>query len=99
MLYLLARRSRERDACAMRAAARAIAIASALEKIPSEPEYGEICFHEADEEQLACMFETQSTPAGSVARRDGGARSVGALSVSHVDDVRRRRSRSSRTIT
>jgi len=41
----------------------AVAIASALEKIPAEPEYGEICFNEADEELLSCMFEAQSTPA------------------------------------
>ena len=41
----------------------AIAIASALEKIPAEPEYGEICFNEADVELLSCMFESQSTPA------------------------------------
>ena len=41
----------------------AIAIASALEKIPAEPEYGEICFSEADEELLSCMFESQSTSA------------------------------------
>lgn len=39
---------------------RAIALPSALEKVPSEPEYGEICFHEADVEQLACMFATQA---------------------------------------
>ena len=44
-------------------ASHAIAIASALEKIPAEPEYGEICFNEADEELLSCMFESQSTPA------------------------------------
>jgi len=42
---------------------RAIAIANALEKVPTEPEYGEICFHEADLEQLACMFASQTTPA------------------------------------
>jgi hypothetical protein len=42
---------------------RAIAIASALELVPPAPEYGEICFHEAGPEQLACMFATQSTPA------------------------------------
>jgi len=41
----------------------AIAIATALEMIPAEPEYGEICFNEAEEELLACMFEAQSTPA------------------------------------
>ena len=32
-----------------------IAIADALDKVPPEPEYGDICFHEADDEQLACM--------------------------------------------
>ncbi len=40
--------------------ARALSIAEAIDKVPPEPEYGEICFHEADEEQLACMFATQS---------------------------------------
>src|SRR5690349_11525244 len=40
--------------------ARAIPVTTALEMIPSEPEYGEICFHESDAEQLACMFATQS---------------------------------------
>lgn len=45
--------------------ARAIAISSALEMVPAEPEYGEICFHEADPEQLDCMFATHSEePAG-----------------------------------
>lgn len=42
--------------------ARAVGIATALDRIPSEPEYGEICFHEADEQQLACMFASQSLP-------------------------------------
>ncbi len=42
--------------------ARVVAIAAALEMVPSEPEYGEICFHEADLEQLACMFMAHSTP-------------------------------------
>src|SRR5436305_6767394 len=41
----------------------AIAIATALERIPTEPEYGEICFNEADEELLGCIFEAQSTAA------------------------------------
>ena len=41
----------------------AIAIAGALERIPVEPEYGDIAFNEADEELLSCMFESQSTPA------------------------------------
>src|SRR5947208_2135751 len=41
----------------------ALSIATALEKVPPEPEYGEICFNEADPEQLACMFATQATTA------------------------------------
>ncbi|MEX2154862.1 MAG: hypothetical protein WD825_16080 [Gemmatimonadaceae bacterium] len=40
---------------------RAIAISSALERIPAEPEYGEICFHEAEDDQLASMFIAQTT--------------------------------------
>lgn len=40
----------------------AVSIKCALERVPSEPEYGELCFHEADAEQLGCMFATQSTP-------------------------------------
>src|SRR5690348_4519027 len=43
-----------------RAGSQVIAIAKALEKVPAEPEYGEICFHEADEAQLACMFTAQT---------------------------------------
>ena len=37
-----------------------IAIGPAVEKVPVEPEYGEICFHEADDEQLACMYASQT---------------------------------------
>lgn len=40
--------------------AQPVAIASALDRIPQEPEYGEVCFHEADEQQLACMFATHA---------------------------------------
>lgn len=36
-----------------------IGIGAAVEKVPSEPEYGEICFHEAADEQLACMYASQ----------------------------------------
>jgi hypothetical protein len=43
--------------------ARPVPIASALERIPAEPEYGEITFNEAPEEQLSCMFDTQSKAA------------------------------------
>lgn len=41
---------------------RALAIPAAIDKVPSEPEYGEICFNEADQEQLACMYATHATP-------------------------------------
>ena len=34
------------------------AIASALARIPSEPEFGEIAFYEAPAEQLVCMYQT-----------------------------------------
>jgi hypothetical protein len=36
----------------------AIPIADALARVPPEPEYGEICFNQADDEQLACMFHS-----------------------------------------
>ncbi|MGH7668452.1 MAG: hypothetical protein ACRENQ_03080 [Gemmatimonadaceae bacterium] len=44
------------------AGTRAASISTALEHLPAEPEYGDICFHEADEQQLACMFASQSRP-------------------------------------
>ncbi len=52
--------------------ARPLAIASALAMVPHEPEYGEICFHEADEDQLSCMYATHTAsseewPAGMTA--------------------------------
>ena len=40
-----------------------VAIGSAVEKVPAEPEYGEITFCEADDEQLACMYASQTTSA------------------------------------
>ena len=39
---------------------RVLSIAAALDKVPAEPEYGEVCFHQADDEQLACMFATHA---------------------------------------
>ena len=45
-----------------KAGSRAVAISTALERIPPEPEYGEICFHEADNEQLGAMFLSQTRP-------------------------------------
>lgn len=39
-----------------------IAIGAAVDMVPAEPEYGEITFCEAEEEQLACMFHSQTTP-------------------------------------
>lgn len=38
---------------------RPMPIAEAIASVPAEPEFGEICFHEADDEQLACMWEAQ----------------------------------------
>jgi hypothetical protein len=38
---------------------RALSIADALERVPAEPEFGEICFHEAQDRQLACMHYSQ----------------------------------------
>jgi hypothetical protein len=40
----------------------AMAIAEALAAVPTEPELGEICFHECADEQLACMFHTLTAP-------------------------------------
>ena len=39
---------------------RAVPISEALARVPAEPEYGEICFHEAEPEQLACMYAAQT---------------------------------------
>lgn len=39
----------------------ALSIAEAIEHVPSEPEFGEICFNEAADEQLACMFAAQTS--------------------------------------
>lgn len=41
---------------------RAVAIQTALERIPTEPEYGEIVFAEAEDDQLAAMFAAQTVP-------------------------------------
>ncbi|HET7456249.1 MAG TPA: hypothetical protein VFJ74_01255 [Gemmatimonadaceae bacterium] len=37
-------------------------IAEAIAKVPAEPELGEICFHEANDEQLAAMYAVQCAP-------------------------------------
>ncbi|MBA3890622.1 MAG: hypothetical protein H0X64_08825 [Gemmatimonadaceae bacterium] len=42
---------------------RTISIVTALAHVPAEPEYGEVCFHEADDDLLSCMFAAQATPA------------------------------------
>lgn len=39
---------------------RAVSISRALEKVPPEPEYGEICFCAAEPEQLDCMYLSQT---------------------------------------
>lgn len=41
---------------------RAVSISHALERVPPEPEYGEICFSAAEPEQLDCMYLAQTTP-------------------------------------
>lgn len=41
---------------------RAVSIARALERVPPEPEYGEISFCATEDEQLDCMFATQTLP-------------------------------------
>lgn len=38
---------------------RALSIADAIGLVPAEPEFGEICFHEANDRQLACMHYSQ----------------------------------------
>jgi hypothetical protein len=38
-------------------------IGTAIGIVPPEPEYGEICFHEAEDEQLNCMFTAQTVGA------------------------------------
>ena len=40
----------------------AVAISSALARIPAEPEFGEIGFYEAPHELLVCMYHTMLTP-------------------------------------
>ena len=42
--------------------ARPIAIADAVARVPSEPEFGEALFHAAPDEQLACMFRALLRP-------------------------------------
>jgi hypothetical protein len=41
----------------------AVPIGEAVNRVPTEPELGEICFNEADDEQLACMFQAQTSAA------------------------------------
>jgi hypothetical protein len=41
---------------------RALPLSEAVGKVPSAAEYGEICFHQAADEQLAAMFATQLMP-------------------------------------
>ncbi|MBI2407077.1 MAG: hypothetical protein HYV19_02075 [Gemmatimonadetes bacterium] len=41
---------------------RALPIGEAVAKVPAAAEYGEICFHEAEDEQLAAMYATQVSP-------------------------------------
>ncbi|HEY6219569.1 MAG TPA: hypothetical protein VIV65_05905 [Gemmatimonadaceae bacterium] len=43
-----------------KAGSRAVSIARALERVPAEPEYGEITFAGGDDELLDCMFASQT---------------------------------------
>jgi hypothetical protein len=40
----------------------ALPLSDALGRIPAEPEWGDICFCEAPDEQLACMYTAHSVP-------------------------------------
>ena len=63
VLLLYLQRGEVVNAARLRAQeAQIIPIAEAIASIPAEPEYGEICFHEAEPEQLACMHHAQSQP-------------------------------------
>ncbi|HEX6050374.1 MAG TPA: hypothetical protein VFZ21_13925, partial [Gemmatimonadaceae bacterium] len=42
-----------------------ISIAAATARVPAEPEFGEICFHEAPADQLVCMYHTLRTEPAS----------------------------------
>jgi hypothetical protein len=39
-----------------------VALREAVRTVPTAAEYGSICFHEADDEQLACMYQAQLQP-------------------------------------
>ena len=38
-----------------------VSISAAVARVPAEPEFGEICFHEAPADQLVCMYHTLRT--------------------------------------
>ncbi len=40
---------------------RTVALREAVRRVPTAAEYGDVCFHEADDEQLACMFAAQTS--------------------------------------
>lgn len=44
-----------------------VPIRAALRLVPNAAEYGEICFHEADDEQLACMHAAQTADPDALA--------------------------------
>jgi hypothetical protein len=55
-----------------------VAIRDALRRVPHAAEYGEICFHEASDEQLACMHAAQVDPEDPL---PAGVRSADAQAV------------------
>lgn len=67
-----------------------VAIRDALARVPNAAEYGEICFHEADDEQLACMHAAQTRPPdpfSSDVRLENAAALLGHLSGATYDGM------------
>lgn len=63
LLLLYLQRGEVVNATRCRGGAREVLpIAEAIAQVPAEPEFGEICFHEAEPEQLAAMFHTNASP-------------------------------------
>ena len=61
---------------------RPIAIAQAIARVPTEPEFGEVCFHEASDELLGCVYRSVAEPPAPLpegADPADGAALLGAL--------------------
>lgn len=63
LIVLFLREGEVRTAASVTAnGAEAIPIGEALARVPAEPEFGEICFHEAAPELLACIYRALLAP-------------------------------------